>query len=95
MQHQMRTHELRIDSLQKENDTLKSSLEKLLLSNNRPTVTEERYEELRNQSRQEQPSRSYFHPHETLASVIYFITLNVFESSVLENKTNTTMVIKQ
>jgi hypothetical protein len=71
MQNQMRTHELRIDLLQKENDSLKYSLEKFLLSNNRPIVTEERYEELRNQSRQEQSYRQYSHVNETITSVCY------------------------
>ncbi|CAF4350072.1 unnamed protein product, partial [Rotaria magnacalcarata] len=57
MQNQMRTNEIRIDLLRKQNDSLKSSLEKLLAVNNTSPslVTGERYEELRNQSRQEQP----------------------------------------
>jgi hypothetical protein len=76
MQNQMRTHELRIDLLQKENDSLKSSLEKFLLSNNRPIVTEECYEEIRNQSRQEQSYPQYLHANKTITSVYFYYFLN-------------------
>ncbi len=71
MQNQLRTNALRIDVLQKENTALKSSLEKFLLLNNSPIVTEERYEELRSQSRQEQSYRPYAHTNETITSVGY------------------------
>jgi len=60
----MRTHEIRIDLLQKENDSLKFSLEKLLISNKPSIVTEERHE----QSKQEQSSS---HVNETVTSVNY------------------------
>ncbi|CAF4638839.1 unnamed protein product [Rotaria sp. Silwood1] len=70
MQNQMRTNEIRIDLLRKQNDSLKSSLEKLLSMNNNNNssslVTEERYEELRNQSRQEQSYRRYSYGNETV-----------------------------
>ncbi|CAF0967377.1 unnamed protein product, partial [Rotaria sordida] len=72
MQNQMRTNEIRIDLLRKQNDSLKSSLEKLLSmnnnnnNNNSSLVTEERYEELRSQSRQEQPYRRYSYGNETI-----------------------------
>ncbi|CAM2705980.1 unnamed protein product [Rotaria socialis] len=68
MQNQMRTNEIRIDLLRKQNDSLKSSLEKLLAVNNTSPslVTGERYEELRNQSRQEQPYRRYSYSNETI-----------------------------
>jgi hypothetical protein len=71
MQNQLHTNEIRIDLLRKQNDSLKSSLEKLLLrNNNSPSmVTEERYEEIRNQSRQEQSYRRYSYGNETVTSV--------------------------
>jgi hypothetical protein len=68
MQNQMRTNEIRIDLLRRQNDSLKSSLEKLLTmnnNNNSSSVTGERYEELRSQSRQEQPYRRYSYGNET------------------------------
>ncbi len=74
----MRTHELRIDLLQKENDSLKSSLEKLLISNNPPIITEERSEELRNQPRQEQSYYQYSHANETVTPVKLLIIVNIF-----------------
>jgi len=75
MQNQMRTNEIRIDLLRRQNDSLKSSIEKLLLrNNNSPSiVTEDRYEELRNQSRQEQPYRRYSHGNEIITSVYLLI----------------------
>lgn len=75
MQNQMRTNEIRIDLLRKQNDSLKSSLEKLLsINHDSPSlVTGERYEELRNQSRQEQqqqqPYRRYSHGNESITPV--------------------------
>lgn len=71
MQNQIRTNEIRIDLLRKQNESFKSSLEKLLSVNNvsTPLVTEERYEELRNQSRQEQPYRRYSYGQETITPV--------------------------
>lgn len=60
MQNQIRTNEIRIDLLRKQNESLKTSLEKLLLAQQNQhsqsqvsMINEERYEELRNQSRQE------------------------------------------
>jgi hypothetical protein len=75
MQNQMRTNEIRIDLLRRQNDSLKSSIEKLLSrNNNSPSlITEERYEELRNQSRQEQPYRRYSYGNETITSVYLLI----------------------
>jgi hypothetical protein len=74
MQNQIRTNEIRIDLLRRQNDSLKSSLEKLLSVNDRstPLITEERYEELRNQSRQEQPYRRYSYGNETVTPVQIF-----------------------
>lgn len=81
MQNQMRTNEIRIDLLRKQNDSLKSSLEKLLSMNNnnnyynnfddhnQSSITEERYEELRNQSRPEQPQRRYSYGNEAITPV--------------------------
>lgn len=71
MQNQIRTNEIRIDLLRKQNESFKSSLEKLLSVNNvsTPLVTEERYEELRNQSRQEQPYRRYSYGQEPITPV--------------------------
>jgi hypothetical protein len=72
MQNQMRTNEIRIDLLRKQNDSLKSSLEKLLSMNNNnspSSITEGRYEELRNQSRQEQPYRRYSYANESVTPV--------------------------
>lgn len=43
MQNQMKIHEQRIDLLQKENNSLKISLEKLLIPKNPPIVTEDSY----------------------------------------------------
>ncbi|CAF3055254.1 unnamed protein product [Rotaria sp. Silwood2] len=74
MQTQMQTNELRIDLLQKQNDSLKFSLEQLRPTTNHTNpllVTEERYEELRNQSRQEQSYYQYSHANETLPPVNY------------------------
>ena len=54
MQNQIRTNEIRIDLLRKQNQSLKSSLDKLMLVQQTAfssNVTEERYEEMRNQSR--------------------------------------------
>lgn len=57
----MRVNEHRLDLLQRENESLKSSLEKLLLSNKPPLITEE----LRNPSRQQEQSyRSYLNTNE-------------------------------
>ena len=72
MQNQIHTNELRIDLLRKQNDSLKVSLEKFLSVQNHspPMVTEERYEELRNQSRQEQLHRRYSFANETITSVV-------------------------
>ncbi|CAF0975911.1 unnamed protein product [Adineta steineri] len=72
MQNQMRTNEIRVDLLRKQNESLKISLEKLLSmhsnNNNTPSlITEERYEELRSQSRQEQPHRKYSYENEIAA----------------------------
>jgi hypothetical protein len=101
MKNQIRTNEIRIDLLRRQNDSLKSSLEKLLsINNNSPSlVTEERYEEIRNQSRQEQPYRRYSYGNENITPVSKFSVivsqlpgLNHF--IFLESKTNTTMVIK-
>jgi DNA repair exonuclease SbcCD ATPase subunit len=81
MQNQLRTNEIRIDLLRKQNDSLKSSLEKLLSMNNShspPLVTEERYEELRNHSRQEQPYRRYSYGNETVTPVYIFFMKNRF-----------------
>ncbi len=72
MQNQMRTNEIRIDLLRRQNESLKSSLEKLLSMNNNhnsSSITEERYEELRSQSRQEQPYRRYSYGNETMTLV--------------------------
>ncbi|CAF3226496.1 unnamed protein product [Rotaria socialis] len=67
-QNQMRTNEIPIDLLRKQNDSLKSSLEKLLIVHNTSPslVTGERYEELRNQSRQEQSYRRYSYSNESI-----------------------------
>ena len=67
----MRTNEIRIDLLRKQNESLKNSIEKLLSMNTTlPTmVTEERYEELRTQSRQEQVPRKSSFVNESIASV--------------------------
>ncbi len=72
MQNQMRTNEIRIDLLRRQNDSLKSSLEKLLSINNssQSLVTGERYEELRSQSRQEPPDRRYSYGNETVTPVL-------------------------
>lgn len=54
MQNQIRTNEIRIDLLRKQNQSLKSSLEKLTLVQQTSipnNITEERYEELRNRNR--------------------------------------------
>lgn len=73
MQNQIRTNEIRIDLLRKQNDSLKSSLAKLLSMNNtQPLVAEDRYEELRNQSKQEQPYRRYSYGNETITPVLGF-----------------------
>ncbi len=72
MQNQLRTNEMRIELLRKQNDSLKSSLEKLLAMNSQPLVSEERYEELRSQSRQEQPYRRYSYGNETVTPVDFF-----------------------
>ena len=74
MQNQMRTNEIRIDLLRQQNESLKCSLEKLLTMNhnnnhNSSMVSEERYEELRSQSRQEPPQRRYSYANETVPSV--------------------------
>ncbi|UJR36580.1 hypothetical protein I4U23_029299 [Adineta vaga] len=74
MQNQMRTNEIRVDLLRKQNESLKRSLEKLLSMNNNNNnnnnnmssiVTEERYEELRTQSRQETAPRRYSYGNES------------------------------
>jgi len=72
MKNQIRTNEIRIDLLRRQNDSLKSSLEKLLSMNSQPLVSEERYEELRSQSRQEQPYRRYSYGNETVTPVDFF-----------------------
>lgn len=71
MRNQMRTNEIRIDLLRKQNESLKNSLEKLILMNNTmpSMVTEERYEELRTQSRQEQEPRRYSYGNESASQV--------------------------
>ena len=72
MQNQMRTNEIRIDLLRKQNDSLKSSLDKLISmnnNNNSSLITGERYEELRNQSRQEQEYRRYSYGNESVTPV--------------------------
>lgn len=97
MQNQMRTNEIRIDLLRKQNDSLKTSLEKLLSMNNGSpsSITEERYEEIRNQSRQEQRSRRYSYGNETVSSVNFTFPLKLkFIFIFVENKTNTIMVVK-
>jgi hypothetical protein len=69
MQNQIRTNEIRIDLLRRQNESLKSSLEKLLSMNNSSLVSEERYEELRTQSRQEQPYRRNSYGNESITPV--------------------------
>ncbi|CAF1394768.1 unnamed protein product [Rotaria sp. Silwood1] len=89
MQNQMRTNEFRIDSLQKQNDSLKFSLEKLQLTNNHTNpllVTEERYEKLRNQSKQEQSYRQYSHANETLPSKPKQTPLWLLNNEILEQQ---------
>ena len=74
MQNQIRTNEIRIDLLRKQNDSLKSSLEKLLSLNNPSSsiVIEQRNDELRNQSRRQQSYRRYSYENETNTSVSFF-----------------------
>ena len=70
MQNQIRTNELRIDLLRQQNESFKLSLEKLLsMNSNSSLVSEERYEEMRNQSRQEQSYRRYSFANEIVPSV--------------------------
>lgn len=78
MQNQIRTNELRVDLLRQQNESLKSSLDKLLSMNNQNSISEERYEELRNQSRQEQSYRRYSFANETVPSVRFFLPLPLF-----------------
>jgi hypothetical protein len=82
MQNQMRTNEIRIDLLRRQNDSLKSSLEKLLSINNssQSLVTGERYEELRSQSRQEPPDRRYSYGNETVTPVPVLFLLRINDS---------------
>lgn len=75
MQNQIRTNEIRVDLLRRQNESLRSSLEKLLTMNHNNNnhdssmVSEERYEELRSQSRQDQSQRRYSYANETAPSV--------------------------
>jgi hypothetical protein len=73
MQNQMRTNDLHIDVLQKQNDSLKTSLDKLLVTNP-PVLTEE----LRNQSH-----RRYSYSNETVTPVNYKFYLRIHSYRVL------------
>ncbi len=66
MQNQMRTNELHVDLLRKQN----SSLENFLLA------TEERHNELRNQSKQEQSHHRYSYANEIVTPVCYQFRLS-------------------
>jgi hypothetical protein len=71
MQNQIRTNEIRIELLRKQNDSLKLSLEKLLFvqqNSSSSTMTEQRYEQMRSQSRQEPTHRRYSHGNENTVS---------------------------
>lgn len=91
MQNQIRTNEIRIDLLRKQNESLKASLEKLLSRNNNnnspsSVITEERYEELRNQSKQEQPYRRYSYSNETITPKTKPSPLWLLNNEILERQ---------
>lgn len=100
MQNQIRTNEIRVDLLRRQNDSLKASLEKLLTMNHNNNhdssmVSEERYEELRSQSRQEQPHRRYSFANETVPSVGFsHQNFRSFICIYIENEASSIVVIE-